>query len=846
MNRVTPRLAGRFFGVCQKRDALSLQADDFCQTRYVHRMVASVSPSISPPDVPKPVPAAESELRSESAVPIQRKDGPEKVDGSAQYVDDLVFPGMLHAAVATSAEPHAYLDGVNIERAQNAPGVHCVVVAEDVPGINQIGVVRPDQPLLATQKVRWFGDRLALIAAETPRQAREAAKQVEGIYRPLPGVFDPEKALEKDAPVLHEDAADGNLCAKGCVYRGDPKKAMAKADVVVEGTFEFGMQEHAYLETQGCIAVPHADGQITIYGSMQCPFYVQSAVADVLGLPLSKVRVQQTVTGGAFGGKEDYPSEPAACAAVLAHKTGRPVKLIMNRSEDIAFSSKREAQRIHHRIGAKKDGTLVAMEIDLYMDAGAYAGLAGVVAERGNASVVGPYRVPHVRVDTFTVYTCNAFSGAYRGFGHPQVAVATESQMDELARKLGMSPVELRQKNLLMAQDRSATGERLPAPVEAQDTLTQAADSFDFEALHQKLKAHNAQNGRTRLGLGVSTIAYGCCLHAGGQHLEGAGSLLQAHRDGSVSVAVGNTEMGQGAITVLSRLAAETLGCALDVVSVKHVDTDLVPDSGPTVASRTTTMSGNAVLDAARQLRAELLPIAKKLLGARSVRDVDMAEGRAYLLAEGKDSGRSVSFAEVLAAAYTAKKHLLKAGWYAPPRKKWDPATGQGQPYSAYAYATQIALVEVDTFTGRTRVKKVVAAHDVGRAVYPDGVAGQIEGGIVQGMGYAMMERLVQQEGRIRNPNFTDYIIPSSLDAPEMELIVIESRGVGKGQAAGPDGAKGVGEPSLIPICAAVGNAIADAVGTRIFAMPFMPESVLAALQKQGHQGDPLRLLPAS
>jgi CO/xanthine dehydrogenase Mo-binding subunit len=769
-----------------------------------------------------------------------RKDGMPKVDGGAVYADDLRFDGMLHAAIATSAISHGHLDGVEIDAARDAPGVACVLTADDIRGENLIAVASSDQPLLATGKVRWTGDRLAIVAAETPRQAREAAALVRGQYRELPGVFDVEEALQDGAPLLHEDHPTGNLYAKGCVYRGDARKAMDKADVVVEGVFDIGMQEHAYLETQGCVAVPE-DDRITVYASMQCPFYVQDAVSKLLGIPLSAVRVVQTVTGGAFGGKEDYPSEPAACAALLAWETGRPVKLIFNREEDIRWSSKREAQRIKHRVGAKSDGTLVAMEVDIFMDSGAYAGLGAIVAERGNASAVGPYRVPNVRVDTHTVYTCNAFSGAFRGFGHPQVAVATESQLDELARKLGMSPVDLRRKNLLRAGDVNATGEKLPAPVEGLETLERAVKMADFDALQAKVHAHNEKRGRTRLGLGVSTISYGCCLHAGGQYLEGSGSLLQAHKDGSISVAVGNTEMGQGATTVLSQIAADGLGVDLDRVRLKPVDTDLVPDSGPTVASRTTTMSGNAIRDACRQMIEELTPVARRLLGVRG--KIEFKADHARAAAGG--SRKKVRWDELVAAAFVEKRHLLKAGWYAPPRKKWNPATGQGQPYSAYAYATQIALVEVDTLTGRTRVKKVCAAHDVGAALFPDGISGQVEGGVVQGMGYATMERLLQREGNILNPSFTDYIIPSALDAPEIEVLMLESREVGKGQSAGPDGAKGVGEPSLIPICAAIGNAIADAVGQRVMVMPFMPEEVLAALADAGTASDPVAALPS-
>jgi CO/xanthine dehydrogenase Mo-binding subunit len=769
---------------------------------------------------------------------LVRNDGDAKVSGQALYVDDLRFPGMLHAAVATSTVPHAHLDGVDTRAARQAPGVRSVMVAAHVPGENQIGVAANDQPLLARDKVRWRGDRLALVAAETPLLARRAASLVVGVYRELPGVFDVEDALKKDAPLLHEDHPTGNIAAKGCVYKGNAKKAMKGADVVVEGTFRFTPQEHAYLETQGAVAVPHADGSMTVYGTMQCPFYVQSAVARVLGIPLARVRVVQTATGGAFGGKEDYPSEPAACAALLAHRTGRPVKLIFNREEDVLWSTKREGQLVKHRLGAKSDGTLVAMEIDVYLDSGAYAGLGAVVADRANASAAGPYRVPDVRVDTYTVYTCNAFSGAYRGFGHPQVAVACEMQMDELARRVGLSPVEIRRKNLLKVGDVNATGEVLGAPVEALETLEKAVASMDYAGARARIAAHNQRQGRTRMGLGISTISYGCCLHAGGQFLEGAGALVQIHRDGSVSASVGNTEMGQGATTVLAGIVAEALGCAFHRVAFKTVDTDLVPDSGPTVASRTTTMSGNALLDACRQLQAELRPVAARLL---KVKDDAVTFENGWV----KSGRKKKSLDDVVAEAYMEKRHLLKAGWYAPPRKAWDVKKGQGQPYSAYAYATQIAVVEVDTLTGRTRVKKVTAAHDVGRALFVDGIAGQVEGGITQGMGYAMMERLVQKEGVIRNPNFTDYLIPSILDAPLVDVLLLEAGGVAEDQAAGPYGAKGVGEPSLIPICAAVGNAIADAVGMRITSMPFMPELVLRALAEKG-QSDPLALLPTN
>jgi len=762
--------------------------------------------------------------------PGLRVDAVTKVDGSARYIDDLRFPDMLYAAVRTSDLPHAEVLRIDVTDAQQVPGVVVVATFRDVPGQNQVGCVRPDQPLLVETRARWIGDRVALIAATDAATAQAAARVVKIDAVPLPGVFDVEQALVTGAPALH---AGGNQIEEFRIERGDVERAMRQADVVVENRYVAPWQEHAYLETQGVIAVPERGG-MTVYGSMQCPFYVQSAVARLLGLPMSRVRVVQTITGGAFGGKEDYPSEPACCAALLAHKSGRPVKFVYNREQDIQWSTKRHRMVILHRLAARHDGTLLGADIEILVDAGAYCGLTGIVAERANSSSIGPYLVPNVRVYTRTIYTNNPFGGAFRGFGAPQATLAHEGQLDALAERLGRDPLDLRRQNAVRPYAVTAWGEKLAPPVEYLDTLAAAEKMANWKVLRAQVEAHNQAGGRTRLGLGVGSCMYGSCLHAGGQHLEGCGALAQVHKDGSVSVAIGLTEMGQGAATVAARIAAEILGVEAAQVEVLPTDTALVPDSGPTVASRTTPMAGHAVADAARQLRAQLLPVAAGLLGCRASQ-VEFAGG--WVRGAGR---KKLTFAEVAMAAFRAKVHLAASGWYAPPRKKHDRTTGLGQPYSAYAYATQIALVEVDLVTGAACAKKFFCAHDVGRAIFPEGVRGQIEGGAVQGMGYALTERLVVRDGRILNPNFTDYLIPTIHDMPEVAIALIETgdEGGAKGhgtanQAKGPYGAKGIGEPSLIPAPAALANAVSHALGVRMTELPLLPDVIMAEIARR-------------
>jgi len=749
-----------------------------------------------------------------------RVDAVEKVCGKAQYADDLALPGMLHAAIRTSDHPHAEILRIHTEEARGVAGVEAVVTAVDIPGTNQVGIIFQDQPLLVESHARWRGDRIALVAARTHRIARQAAALIRADSHPLPGVFSPGEALSADAPCLHES---GNVLDRMFVKQGDTDIGFAEADAVVEATYHVNYQEHAYLEPQGCVAVPGPGGTLTIYSSCQCPFYIQKAVRTVLGIDANKVRVIQTATGGAFGGKEDYPSEPAACAALLAWKTARPVKLVYEREEDIEWSSKRHRMTMHYRLGARRDGRLTAAALRIFVDVGAYAGLSTVVAERANISSIGPYRLNNIDVETISTYTNNLFGGAFRGFGAPQVSFAHESAMDGLAERLGIDPLELRRINAYRPGDRMASGQVLEGVVPCLETIDGAARLADWPRRRAEYTAHNATNPRRRKGLGVASIIYGVNLHAGGQRLNRSGAHIQVHADGSVSISIGLTEMGQGLVTAACQMAADALGVPLDRIHCNPIDTALVPDSGPTVASRATVMSGFPLINAAEKIRKTLFSRAAQLLEC----DPALLDLRDGVISHTASPALRIPYEEAVAACVVARDNLTEVGWYRAPDQPWDKATGHGVAYNSFAYATQIADLEVDVRTGEIAVRDVYCAHDVGRAINPNMVEGQVEGGVVQGLGWAIMENLQMDKGNALNPDFTDYLIPGAVDVPRVHTLLIESDPTDHG----PFGIKGIGEPSLIPVAGAIANAIAHATGIRFLELPITPERVLLALE---------------
>lgn len=736
-----------------------------------------------------------------------------KVLGQTRYVGDLALSGTLHAALVTSPLPSGRVRRLDLAASRSLPDVVAVLTAADIPGTNSIGVIFPDQPLLAVDRVRMVGERLAVVAARSPEAAAAAVRAAMVELEPLPSVHDPVQALVTGAPQVHEG---GNLVRTFQVLRGNPERASRRAAVVVDAEYRIGGQEHAYLEPQACLAVPEGRQRMTICASCQCPFYIQQGVARVLGLALASVRVIQAPTGGGFGGKEDYPTEPAACAALLAWHTGLPVRLVLPRELDMQVSSKRHAMVVRHRWGADRDGLLCFAEVETFMDAGAYVGLSTVVAERANVSAIGPYRVPAVRVRTHVVYTNNLFGGAFRGFGAPQVTVAGEATMDALAHRLGMDPVEFRRRNALDDRRRiTCTGSRLQRPVLAKQCLDRAVELARATELPPPASPYEVR------GTGVSLVLYGCNLHHGGQRLDRSSAVVILQPDGSVVVRVGVTEMGQGLLAAVQTMAAQALGLTPERVEVWLPDTSTVADSGPTVASRGALVAGHAVLDAVRRLRRRLDPVAAELLRG-DVAKVELADGQARLVGEPQ---RAVPLAQVAGEMAARRIEPIATGWYRSRPRRFDPETGQGDAYDFYAVACHVAQVAVDPGLGLVRVERVVAAHDVGRVLHRSALEGQIQGGIVQGMGWAISERLALDRGRLTNPSFTDYVIPTASDAPDILIDAIESPG-----GRGPFGSKGIGEPSLIPTAAAIRNAVCRALDVEINELPLTPPVIVAAL----------------
>ncbi len=718
---------------------------------------------------------------------LRRPDAPDKVKGSARYIEDVAFSGSLHARVLRSPHAHARIAELDVERARRLPGVRAVLTAREIPGRNLVPMIQSDWPVLAEAEVRHVGEAVALVAADSPAAAAAALRAVDVRYERLPALLDPEEALSR-----------GELFTHWKIRRGDVAAAFTRSDVVVvEGTYHTPYQEHAYIEPNGMIAMPDGAGGVIVYGSLQCPFYVQKAVASALGKDLAQCRIVQTVTGGGFGGKEDAPSVPGAQAALLAMATGRPVRLIFTREEDMAVMSKRHPSRVRCRTAAADDGTLVAFLIDYLLDGGAYATLSPVVLFRGAVHACGPYRVPNAHVDARAVRTHKAPCGAFRGFGEPQVVFACESQLDLLAERLSIDPLELRRKNALRVGDETVTGHRLSVSVGFSEVLDKVAASADWETRRAEYKS---DTGSRRRGIGIAACSYGVGLGAMGKHLNPAGANLVVAADGSVAVAVGTTEIGQGMVAVLSQIAAEALSCPLEVVKVVEADTSRVPDSGPTVASRTTIMSGNAIRDAAAKIRAAMEPVIA-------------------------DSG--LSWREAVALCVEKQVGLAAQGWAVPPATTFDLETGQGEAYICYAFSANVVELEVDLETGETRVLRVHSGHDVGRCINPTTGEGQVEGGVVQGLGYALVEEHQLEDGRILNDQFSTYIIPTPLDVPEIKSILVEHE-----YPWGPYGAKGLGETPLIAVAPAVTAAIHHAAGVRLFEIPATPERVHAALRR--------------
>ncbi|MCF7890791.1 xanthine dehydrogenase family protein molybdopterin-binding subunit [Candidatus Bipolaricaulota bacterium] len=750
-----------------------------------------------------------------------RVDAVDKVTGKAVYADDFRPQGLLYASVVRSPISSGKIETIDTSQVMEIEGVESVVTAEDVPGSNVVPIIENDMPALASEKVRYIGEPVALVAAREREIAERAVETVEVEYEENDAVFDPLEALEEGSPQVAQDEVNegGNLFDELILEKGDADRALEEAPVVEENEYRTGHQEHGYIEPQGMTAIPGARGKMEIHGTLQCPFYVQNAVSAALGYSINKVRVVQLETGGAFGGKEDVPSQVGVLAALLAHNSGKPVKLTYDRREDIEATSKRHPSVVRYRTGADEEGNLLGVEAEVFIDSGAYQTLSEAVLFRSLVHTAGPYSIPNVKVVARSVATNKVPNGAFRGFGSPQVIFPHESQMDLLAERVDKRPDEVREKNVLRSGDRTSTNQKVDKSVGLGRTLTKAKELSGWTDTRSGYEDWNETHERVKKGIGLSTVMYGVGMGAAAPFLEKAGVYLKLEVDGTLTIAVGNTEMGQGAETVLTQIAAEPFGLGLDRVDLTEIDTSRVPDSGPTVASRTTTMTGNAIIDATETLKKRISSVARELLECS---EVYFEKG--YVV-DRSDSSNRAELNEVAGEMWTENVDLAAEGWAKKGVDNWEPETGQGDAYFVYSYATHVSEVKIDSLTGRTRVTKHVAVHDSGKIINPSTAAGQVEGGVAQGIGYALTEDLEEEEGKFPDPDLTNYLMPTSQDVPD-DLVVdfVEAD-----YPEGPYGAKGLGEVPLMASHAAVINAVSHAIGNRIFRYPAVPERILEA-----------------
>lgn len=744
-----------------------------------------------------------------------RTDALDKVLGRAKFTEDYVTRGTAVVKVVRSSHPHALIRRINVEAALDIPGVMAVLTASDVPGENQIGYALPEQPLLNNEKVHYVGDPIALVCGEDVCSAAEGAEAVELEYEPLPTVFDTDTALEADAPKVHEG---GNVALRTRIRKGDLEKLFSEAMVEVEETYETPYQEHMYLEPEAAYAVPEGSGKVTVVGTMQSPFLVREKVARILGWNLNQVRIIQALTGGAFGGKDDMGPLVCAKAALAAVMLRRPAALILDRDESIAYTPKRFPAKIKYRSGADGDGMMTAAKVDITVDCGAYANRAPFWLWRMAAHAAGPYEVTSVHVDARAVYTNKVYGGSFRGFGDAAMHFAAESQVDMLAEELGMDPVEFRLRNVLRTGSRTACDQILDHSVGVEECLSRVAKVSKWrERRKPELK------GRRVRGFGVACAHHGISTSRGAPDWSAASLIL--NQDGTLTYRTGICELGQGSPFGHAKIVSEILGAPLDIIRIDVPDTDSTPNARPTHGSRGLMLGGSAAADAALKLRRRMIKVAAELLDCDNA-EVELRDGRAHVSGE---PSKGIYFGELAEELYIRGVSPAAYGFYSPPKRFFDPETGLGVSYPVYTFAASVVEVEVDTDTGQVEVVEVWPAMDVGRAIDPLMIEGQIHGAVSQGIGFTLTERLAVEEGIVLNPNFKDYVIPSAHDTPHIaEVIIVEEPF--KHSAFG---AKGVGEAAIISIIPAITNAIFQATGVRFNTLPITAERLHTALKRR-------------
>jgi len=749
--------------------------------------------------------------------PARRVDALEKVLGKAKYIADRKLPGMLTARCLRSEMPHARIVRLDVAPALAVPGVRAVITSDDFFEQGLYGFPVKDKTMLAHQKVRYVGEAIAAVAADTPAAALAGVEAIVCELEPLPGVFDPEHALDPDAPQIGPDRPDGrhpNFLDTLIVRKGDPLAELGECAVTLDQRYAVSPQEHAYLEPEGALAVPTREGGVMVYAPNQSPFINHGYLAMVLDLPHNLVRVIQPPVGGSFGGKDDLVYETSAQVARLALITGRPVRMTFSREESLVASYKRDPMRMRIRLGADRDGTLRACKFEGLMDSGAYASESTFTAWRASIHAMGAYRYAACDVDITCVYTNNGYYGAFRGFGNTEVCAAIEQAVDELAEAVGMDPMDFRLKNCLRLGDETPHGQTLTESVGLTDCLMTVRRLSDWDRKRAEYSAIRNPQSAIRRGIGMAALYHGTSLGAEGS--DYAASTISIEQDYSVDLTSGLTDYGTGSRTVFTLIAAEELGVKPARIHMQRPDTNTALESGPTVASRSTMLGGNAARIAAGNLRQILGYAAADLLGCELHQLV--RAGESYV----GPAEEPVAWEQVVDHAREMGLALSAHGKWTAPRIDWDHHRGRGTPYMAYHFAAQVAEVEVDMRTGSVQVIGFWAVHDPGKVIFPQGAYGQLYGGITQGLGYALMEQITYVDGYLQETNFDTYLIPTAVDVPEIRGQFVEAA-----FSKGPYGAKNIAEPAMVPTAPAILNAIYHATGQRVRELPANLERVL-------------------
>jgi CO/xanthine dehydrogenase Mo-binding subunit len=756
--------------------------------------------------------------------PYKNVDSWKKVVGAAEYTADIKLPEMLYGKILRSKYPHARILNVDTSRAKKLIGVKAVVTGKDVPQC-LFGTVIKDKPALAFEKVRYLGDEVAGVVAVDRDTAEEALDLIDVEYEELPAIFDPLEAMKPDAILIHEKINEyecvpivfieknTNIHGRFKLRKGDVDRAFKDADLVVEDTFSVQPIQHCQIEPHGVVAHYDQLGNVTIWASTQSPYTTRDAIAAGLGIPSHKVRVIVPYIGGGFGGK--YFLKAEAPCVMLSYAVRKPVKIILTREEVFSASSVRQPLVATLKTGVKKNGEIIARQSRLVWNSGAYCDIGPIIARNAALSSAGPYNIPNVRVDSYTVYTNNPISGSFRGLGMMQVTFAVESHMDVVAEQLGMDPVEFRLKNIVTEGSLSATGQVLHA-VGVKECLEKAAKEGGWG---QKKK-------RKYTGMGIA------CVHKNTATPSSSTAFVKVNHDATAEVITSAVDLGQGSNTILSQIVAEELGLTPDRVSISPPDTRVTPFDQATISSRLTFHMGNAVKRAAEDARREILKIASDLLDV-STEELMLKDAKVF---SKKDPKKEIHLSKLPMGSRYAKEvghPVLGKGYFCTAREGavLDPETGQGANASVFwMYGAQCVEVEVDPETGEVKVKRVVAAHDVGKIMNPLLLEGQCQGSIMMGLGAALFEECVWENGKTINPSFVDYKIANATGIPEMVSSFVEAP-----HREGPYGAKGIGEPLTACCPAAIANAVYDAVGVRIKDLPITREKILWALKEKAN-----------